>query len=129
MDTHEKEYIVNDFSPQHFIISQEDIGKFDLTNNFVRIMVDNISSAELIEFRNDVLSKNVGSLDIRQKPKKEEDGEAVDVALAAVLQNDLVIEKYIEHKDEFDELNGLDKTKLLSTGNKIIETAMNQINQ
>jgi len=129
LDTHEKEYVINDFSPKHFIISQEDIGKFDLTNNFVRIIVDDISSAELIEFRNDVLSKNVGSLDIRQKPKKEEDGEAVDVALAAVLQNDLVIEKYVEYKDEFDELNGLDKVELLSIGNKIIETATNQINQ
>jgi DNA repair exonuclease SbcCD nuclease subunit len=120
--TEKAEYVLNDFSPKHIILSKGDIDKYDLTNNFVRIMVDDISSSELVEFRNNLLSQNIGSLDIRQKPKKEEDSQAIDDALAVVLHNNLIIDKYIEYMDDLELLSGLNKDKLLEIGKKIIES-------
>lgn len=128
-ETDETEYVVNDFSPQHLIISQQDISQYDLTNNFVRIMVDDISSAELVEFRNEILEKDVGSLDIRQKHKKEQDSQAVDDALSVVLHNDLIIEKYVDTMADLEELHGLDRDRLLAIGQKIIEDVNNKLNQ
>lgn len=129
VETGEIEYVINDFSPKHFIISQQDVYNYDLTNNFVRIMVDDISSAELAEFRNDMAGKNLGSLDIRLKPQKEQDGQAVDDALAVVLHNDVVIEKYIECMSDLEELHGLQKDKLLAVGKKIIDNATSKENE
>jgi DNA repair exonuclease SbcCD nuclease subunit len=129
LDTWTVEYVLNDFSPKHIILSEGDIDKYDLTNNFIRIMVDDISSSELVEFRNDLLSKNLGSLDIRQKQKKEEDRQKVDDALAAILHNNLIIDKYIEYMDDLEQLGGLNKDKLLEIGKKIIEISTDKLNE
>jgi DNA repair exonuclease SbcCD nuclease subunit len=129
LDTKEEEYVINDFSPKHLIITQNNVDKYDLTNNFIRIVVDNISSSDLVDFKNDLLSKDIGSLDIRQKPKINEDSQAVDAALSVILHNDLIVEKYVECMDDLEELKGLDKKILLEVGNKIINIATNNITQ
>jgi DNA repair exonuclease SbcCD nuclease subunit len=44
----EKKYIENTFSPKHLYLKQNQLDKYDLTNNFVCIMADDISAADLL---------------------------------------------------------------------------------
>ena len=46
--------------------------KYDLENNFIRLIVDDISDSKTIEIRKNITeNQNVGSLEIQQSSKKK----------------------------------------------------------
>jgi len=114
----DKQYIDNDFSPKHYILPPSQIKNYDLENNFIRIVVDDIGATDLIEIRKDLLRKhNVASLDIKQKEKKtDNDEELIDDAKAILYNEDEMLEKYVEETGVPD---GLEKNTLLEWGKKI----------
>jgi len=121
LETGEKEYIRNTFSPQHFIIPEKDLEKYDLEKNFIRVVVDDISATGIIEMRQDLMGNHkVGSLEIKQKEKKVNE-DLVEDAKAILFKETEMLEKYVEQEDKNEHLEGLDKDKLLEIGKGICE--------
>jgi DNA repair exonuclease SbcCD nuclease subunit len=122
VETQEKEYIINDFSPKHYIMNPEEVDEYDLKDSFVRLEVDNLSAAEVVEYRKKILEKNVISLTIHQKPaKKEEDQQIMNDAMAHIYKADEVIENWIKHQKELEDLEDLDRDLLIEWGKKLRE--------
>lgn len=114
--TENKKYIKNDFSPKHLIISVKEQDKYDLTGNFVRLKVDDISATDLLTMKKDLMEKsNVGTLEIKQK-KKKIDEHVIQDAKAILYKGDEMLSKYVEEVE-----TKLDKNKLLSIGKKICQ--------
>jgi len=119
LETQEKEYVRNNFSPQHFIVPQKDIDKYDLNGNFIQIIMEDLASSDIVELRNEILNNNkVGTLEFKQVEKEEEE-DLVDNAKAILFKESEMLEKYIEIKNEADSLDGLNKEKLLTIGRNI----------
>jgi DNA repair exonuclease SbcCD nuclease subunit len=113
--TKEKEYIENTFSPKHIIVKEKDLKKHDLENNFVQILVDDISSVDIIELQKD-LSKNnkLGSLEFKQD-KKYEEKRLIEEVKNIFLNEEEMLERYVGEVD-----TSLNKEKLLKIGKEII---------
>lgn len=56
LDTLEKEYVINDFSPRHLTVSVQEAKEIDLSNNFVRIEIDSIDKSDVIALKADIVS-------------------------------------------------------------------------
>jgi DNA repair exonuclease SbcCD nuclease subunit len=116
MQTGDHEYVENDFSPQHFIIPQEDLHKYDLEGNFIRVIVDDIAAGDVVQMRKDLIEEqHVGSRDIKPAPKDE--GHVVKDTESMLMKHDEMMEGYVD----LVELGDLDKDKLLAIGKKICE--------
>jgi len=116
-ETDTREYIRNTFSPQHFIIPEADLGKYDLNKNFVRVIVDDISSSDIIETRERLLAKyDVGSLKFEQRPKEIQRHIIAD-AKAILFKEEDMLERYIEEVGT----DGLNKEVLLKIGKSIVK--------
>jgi len=112
------EYVKNTFSPQHFIIPQADLHKYELEGNFIRVMVDDIAASDVVQMRKELIEEQaVGSLDI--KPVQKEEGHLVKQAESILLKEDEMLESYVDQV----ELGDLDRDKLLAIGKKICETS------
>lgn len=116
LESHKREYIENEFSPQHFIIPESDVDKIKLENNFVRLMVEDITDVSLIDKKNEIVGKKVASLEIKQKPKeiKAEMQTVADVQ-SIIARSGEMLEKYVELKNP----DNLDKSVLLDIGQDI----------
>lgn len=116
-ETGERDYIVNDFSPKHLIISPEDREKYDLNGNFVQLRVDSISSTDLVAVRREMQSSaGMASLEIRQQKKLIEE-HVISDAKALLSQGDELLARYAHEVGH----NGLDLDKLLSVGRSICQ--------
>ena len=116
IETGAKEYIRNEFSPKHLIIPEKDLDKHKLEGNFVRLEVDDISSSNIIEMRNEIKKSKVGSLEIKQVQKTEEEEiELIEDAKSILYHEDEMLERYVEEV----EVGDLDKDKLLEVGKEI----------
>lgn len=124
LETQEKEYIRNKFSPQHFIIHEKDKDKYPLKGNFIRMEVDDITESKVIQMRNELVEKKVGSIEISQVKKESEELVIEDVK-AILLKEDEMLEKYIDQVEKTIGLDGLDKQKLLKIGRMICESDEN----
>lgn len=113
-ETLKTEYVVNDFSPKHFVVSPQDLKTIETKNNFVKIYVDDMSSAEVIELRNNI--KDTGSLEFKQN-KVHIDEVVVRDAKNILLKEDDMLVRYVEETG-FGEL---EKEKLLEIGKRICE--------
>ena len=121
-DTHEKEYVRNNFSPQHFIVSREDLHKYDLEKNFVKVVVSDISSADMIEMRNDLIENhNIGSFEVVQEIKTEDQVHIIEDAKAVLADQGKMLEEYVSQIEDLTGIGALDKDKLIGIGNKIIQ--------
>src|SRR5581483_11695101 len=76
--TGDREYIVNDFSPKHLIIPEEDADKYDLQNNFVRLTVADKSESRICEMKEELKQRMPGSVEVVNEPKKEEEAQQVE---------------------------------------------------
>jgi DNA repair exonuclease SbcCD nuclease subunit len=114
LETGEKKYIKNKFSPQHLIIPESDIDKYDIENNFIRLTVDDIGHSGITEVRKEVSSLKPGSLEIIPV-EREETEHLIEDAKAILYKEDEMLEKYVEQV----EVSGLDKKILLEIGQKI----------
>lgn len=118
LDTLEKEYIENDFSPVHLIITPEDIEheNYDLENNFVRMVTKDISSTEIIDLKKEITKQGCASLDFSQKEKKKEDEEIVIENAKSILINE---EEMLKTHIDDTNTDGLDDGLLLKFGKEI----------
>lgn len=109
----EKKYIINDFSPKHYIINENELDNYDLNGNFIRLEVEDISSNKMLEIRKSLIEeKNVATMEIKQSIKKEE--HIIQDAKSILYKEDQMLQKYL------DQINiSLDKEKLLSIGKSI----------
>ncbi len=114
LKTGEKEYIRNTFSPQHFIIPEADIKKYDIEKNFIRITTTDISSTNLIEVKQELQKLKPGTLEIVPLPKHE-NTHLVEDAKAILYKEDEMLERYADQVD----IGELDKPILISVGKKI----------
>ena len=121
LETHEKEYIVNEFSPKHLILDPNEVDEYDLEGNFIRLEVDNLSASELVEVRRKILdTKNVGSFSIHKKPTKKEDDQQVMLeARANIFNHDEVVEKWVQHQKTLGNLGDMDEKLLIEWGKKL----------
>ena len=119
VDTDERQYVRNTFSPQHLIIPEKDLKKYNLNGNFVKVMVDDIGSAGVIDLQNDLLSKNnIASLEIKQIPKKSNRHE-IENAKAILFNEDEMLEVYLKEVG----IGDMNKELLIKIGKQIIKEA------
>lgn len=115
-NTNESQYIENEFSPKHFIINEEELDKYPLEGNFVRLEVEDIADRQMSEVRQRLVeSSKVSSLEIKQLPKKEE--HIIKDAKAILYKEEEMLEKYVEQAN----IEGLDKATLIKIGNSICQ--------
>jgi C1A family cysteine protease len=116
-----REYIRNKFSPQHFIIPEKDVDKYDITKNFIRIAVDDISSSTVVELKKGLEGQKPATLEI-MPVKHEDEAHIIDDAKAILDDEDKMLEKYIEAVFKQSSDTSLDKEKLLEVGKQICQT-------
>jgi DNA repair exonuclease SbcCD nuclease subunit len=123
LDTHEKTYVRNNFSPQHFIIPQKDLDKYELKGNFIEVIVDDIAKSDVAELRSGILKSNeVGSLTIKQAEKVAPgDERMVEDAKEILTKQSEMVEKWVKVQKDGAGLGELDETKLLEIGHLICQ--------
>jgi DNA repair exonuclease SbcCD nuclease subunit len=122
LDSFTKEYIVNDFSPKHLIITPQDVQNktYNLTGNFVRVVVDDLRSKELVDLKREIVSTyKVLSLDTKQKEKKTDEDKTVIEDAKSILMN--IEEQMRAYMKEKGIPEGLAEAKLFATGMKCLE--------
>jgi len=115
-DTHEDscEYIKNEFSPKHYIISEDEIDRYPLEGNFVRVEVEDITSKAMSDMRQTLVENSkVSTLEIKQSRKREE--HVITDAKSILQKEDEMLQKYIDQAAP----NDLDKQLLLNIGMQI----------
>lgn len=123
LETLDREYIVNEFSPKHLLINHDDIDHHDLTDCFVRIICEDLSTTEFLDLKNKIKeNNNLRTLDFQPKKKKEEilrEDSAVLETAKSIFDNEVeMLEKYMEFSSPPDDF---DKTKCLEIGKYICE--------
>lgn len=109
------EYIRNKFSPQHFIIPESDLDKYDVQKNFIRLEVSDVGSVDLLELKKEVQRMKPGSLEITSVEKKGQE-HIIEDAKAILYKEDEMLERYVEQVDVI----GLDKNMLIEIGKLIL---------
>lgn len=113
LDTLDRKYIENTFSPKHYILSPSDIVNYDLNNSFVRVVVDSISSKDWVDLKRQILrTAKVLSLDFTQRDKKPEDDRVVVENAKAMVYNQS--EMFRLFADRKSKETGLDRDKIQS---------------
>lgn len=115
LENGQREYVTNDFSPKHYILTEQDVDNHDLKDQFVRISVEDMSATSVVEMQQNLSSLGVKSIQIQQKPKQEE--HVITDAKEILYRSEEMLEQYLDAV----ELNDLDKNKLLEIGKMICE--------
>ena len=123
-ETHEKEYIRNTFSPQHFIIPSEDVSKYDLNKNFIRIEVSaDMLETEVIDLRRSIVEgTSPTTLEIIPSKKVKDEGHIIDDAKAILFKQDEMVQHYIDEVEKNQGLEELKKDSLIAVGEEIIHS-------
>lgn len=116
------EYIRNKFSPQHFIIPESDLAKYNVDGNFIRLEVNDMGSADLVALKKEVQQMKPGSLEI-MPCEKQDNAHVVSDAKAILYKEDEMLEIYVEQvlASASVELASLDKKTLLDIGKQICQ--------
>jgi DNA repair exonuclease SbcCD nuclease subunit len=119
-ETGERKYVVNDFSPRHLVIPQADVEKYDLEGNFVRIVVDDLTSPDVVEMHQGLRNESgASSLELKPSRKKEDQQHLITDAKAILYKEEEMLEKYLDDVG----IGELKEKKLLSIGKAICEGA------
>lgn len=103
LETMEKEYVVNDFSPKHLIVSEQDIVNeaYNLTGQFVRISVDDMGKKDLIDLQRKVARESQPlTVDLKHSDKKisEKDAALVTDAKSVLKDTKQMLKQYMKDK-------------------------------
>ena len=122
LESHEKNYIENTFSPKHYILKSDELDNYDLENNFVRMYTDDLTSTDIAEIRNSIIEdKHVNSIEVLSTPGKSNKNEIMDAKTVLNRQGDM-IEQYVEVEKSAGRINdNLDLQLLIDIGKKILE--------
>jgi DNA repair exonuclease SbcCD nuclease subunit len=120
IETLDTEYVVNDFSPKHLIIKESQVDRYKLDGNFVQIVVEDITSADIVDMRHKIVEKNrTASLEFKEQKQPKPVEEKEDVQQKFDFASGEVLERYIKAKG----YDGLDPEKLLKIGKEICQDA------
>lgn len=115
----ETEYVINDFSPKHLIIKESEVEHHNLEGNFVQVIVDDITSTDIIDMKKNVKDRGFASLEFKEKPKKKErvsEEEHEELSEKFDITEGEVLERWAKAKG----FGNLDLTKLIDIGQDII---------
>ena len=88
-----------------------------MSKNFVRVIVESLSGADLIDMRKEISKdKDLGSLEIRQQ-KRSIEKQLIDDAKSILFKEEEMIDQYVDLVGT----NGLDREKLVKIGKLICE--------
>ena len=124
LDTMEKEYVVNDFSPKHLIITPQDVQdeNYNLNGNFIRIAVEDMGRKDLVDLKRQIAQKyDTLSLDMKEKDKskvEEQDANAIEDIKQVLANIDDMLKRYIK---EVDVPEKCDADHMLKIGLKCLE--------
>lgn len=124
-DTLKVEYLKNEFSPRHYIITDDELDKFDLRNSFVRIEPKDIASSTLVDIQNDLLkNRQALSVEVGDTPSNLNEQQEVDDAKSIMMSKDKfsMLVDYLEVID----CSPLNKDRLLEVGKALIEKSQVQ---
>lgn len=108
-----KTYLKNEFSPKHYIINEEELEKYELEGNFIRLEVSDISSSTMADVRKNLVeNKKVATMEIKQATIKETHN--ITDAKSILYKEDEMLEKYVDQANI-----DLEKEKLISIGKLI----------
>jgi DNA repair exonuclease SbcCD nuclease subunit len=113
--TDERTYIRNTFSPQHLIVPEADLHKYELDKNFVRLVVEDVSATNIADLKAS-LPATIGSLEIKQNPKEVEQHVVTD-AKSILFNGEEMLRRYVAQVGT----NGLEESKLLEIGRQILK--------
>ena len=114
IDKNECKYAINNFSPKHFIINEDELENYELEGNFIRLEVSDISSSTMAEFRKELVeNKKVATMEIKQSVKRED--HVISDAKSILYKEDEMVEKYVEQTNV-----DLEKEKLINIGKVIL---------
>ncbi len=120
LETNDKQYIRNTFSPTHLIIKETDVDKYDLNNNFIRVVSEDTASPDVVKLRHKLVNDNkLGSLEIKQAKREVKDQLDIKDAKLIFLKEEEMIEKFIEEMEKQGKLGDLNKDKLMSMSKMI----------
>lgn len=126
-ESHEQKYVRNTFSPQHFIIPVSDLEKYELKNNFVKIIIgEDISASQIIELKNEVEKQSVGSFDIVQDAKHQEQKQIIEDAKAILLDQENMVEEFIKECRRSGKIESLTDDMLYGIWKRITEQDKNE---
>ncbi len=121
-DTNEMttEYIENTFSPKHYIISENELEKYKLEGNFVRLEVEDIADRQMSEIRQSLVENvKVSTLEIKQIQKRED--HSISDAKSILHKEEEMLEKYVEQAN----VENLEKEILIKIGSEICKQSEN----
>ena len=125
LETLEKEYVVNDFSPQHLIISPDDVrhDNYDLTGKFVRLVQSSLGRQEISDLKMDILKKHqVLSLDVKEKEKNTAEDQTIIADARSILTDpNRMVDTWVKMKGVPD---GLDEKRLIEKGQLCLQPCL-----
>lgn len=126
MKTFKKEYIDNDFSPKHLMLTPDQIDQVDLDKNFVKMLIDDTSSKELVDIRKKLKEKNVADLQFKAREKKKEDAQELEDAKSILYKSDEMLSEYVK---TVGVPPGLDYDLLMNIGKTILQKGTEASNE
>lgn len=116
------EYVINTFSPRHLIIREEEVKNHDLKNNFVQVIVEDITSTNIIDMKKNIKNSGFTTLEFKEKGKKRAvltDKEKENIKNKLDISSGEILEKWMKAKGH----GKLEFDKLLTIGQNIVRKA------
>lgn len=117
LKTGDREYVVNNFSPRHLIIPEDEADKYDLANNFVRLTVKDTAESRLVEMKEGLKARSPATVEVvaESMPEvKEIEAQVVEDAKLVLADEDVMLRMYINKVGNA----GLDTERLIAAGRK-----------
>jgi DNA repair exonuclease SbcCD nuclease subunit len=127
LETLKREYVVNDFSPRHYIVTPDEIDNevYDINGHFVRAIVENTGAKEIVDLKQKIKTQfKVASFDFKQKDKKADEGEEtlVEDAKQILYQEGEMLQVWVDECQRSGKIpEKLDLAHLLECGKRCLE--------
>lgn len=122
LDTMKRTYVVNDFSPQHLIVTPQDIEaeNYNLNGNFVRIAIDDMGRKDLLDLQRKIAAESKPlSIDLKKDDQKKDEDATVIQGVREVLNSiQEQLEVWVREKGVPE---GLAKDHLMTAGLRCLE--------
>lgn len=94
-ETFEKTYVENTFSPQHLILPESELGKYKIEGNFLKIVVEETSSTEIMKLKHQLEKQKIAAFEIIHNVQHIEQKQLIEDAKSILLDQGTMIQKYI----------------------------------
>jgi DNA repair exonuclease SbcCD nuclease subunit len=66
-----KKYVQNKKSPQHFIIKESEVAKYDVKNNYVQVYTEDLNETHISDIRRDLEKQSPANIEVIPVPKQD----------------------------------------------------------